>query len=795
MEFKKQELEVIKKYIENSKIKAVNKFDFENKTVEYNPKIKQHIKINSIRGDEEIVRMYILTKLTNELGYPLERIEIEKEYKSGRPNTITSRIDIIVRDKNNNAFLFIELKSPEEFETDKDKVIEDQLFGLAAVEKGKDGNEVKYLVLYSFDIIDSIIEDKCLIIDYEHYPNYTAWELEHNATDTLPSNYGKAIKEPYIKGGKKDLTTNYTHAYLDSIRKNLHNVLWGGGGTDDNDVFSSLTNLILAKIQDESEKKKGEAYDFQIFAYKTDDEEFESNEELFNRINNLYRRALKQRLYINDEEELQKSYVVDTKKFSMSKLKFAISELERYSFVDGKNSLDGKDILGDFFEGIIRDGFKQSKGQFFTHINIVKFMILGLQLDKMAIEKVNTQNEIPYLIDPSAGSGSFLIEYMKFITYILKYKHRDQLDDSRDIEDKFAQWFLPDNRENKWAQDYIYGVEINFNLGTATKVNMILHGDGSTNIFVKDGLLSFDKYVKETSPNALIVSSKNDVYPHEVNEQFDIILTNPPFSVDLDNETKKQVSKNFIFGSKKNSENLFIERWYQLLRPNGRLAAILPESVFDTTENKYIRIFIFKYFEVKAIVSLPITTFAPYTPTKTSILFARKKEIEEVKKWEALWAEKSKKWNWLKTRALNILAVFDGKKEKSRLRSIKDYDENHMKQVLIDLISDHYNVDEELELDEFILKYRDNIEEFCKIDNDTKDIYGRCNTTWVFSKVTQEINNEILYAETENIGYKRTRRGEILTKNDLFRTNKDGSIIIDDNEKSTILDYLREIRW
>lgn len=60
-----------------------------------------------------------------------------------------------------------------------------------------------------------------------------------------------------------------------------------------------------------------------------------------------------------------------------------------------------------------------------------------------------------------------------------------------------------------------------------------------------------------------------------------------------------------MFGEKKNSENLFVERWYQLLRENGRLAAVLPESVFDTTENKYIRLFLYKYFKIKAVVSLP----------------------------------------------------------------------------------------------------------------------------------------------------------------------------------------------
>ena len=39
---------------------------------------------------------------------------------------------------------------------------------------------------------------------------------------------------------------------------------------------------------------------------------------------------------------------------------------KNFSFLEGRSSLDGKDILGDFFENITRDGFKQNKGQFFT---------------------------------------------------------------------------------------------------------------------------------------------------------------------------------------------------------------------------------------------------------------------------------------------------------------------------------------------------------------------------------------------------------------------------------------------
>jgi type I restriction enzyme M protein len=81
--------------------------------------------INEITGDEEMSRAFILTKLVNELGYPADRIEIEREYTAGRPHTITSRIDIIVRDSKGDAFLFIEVKSPDEYASiDKDKTIE-----------------------------------------------------------------------------------------------------------------------------------------------------------------------------------------------------------------------------------------------------------------------------------------------------------------------------------------------------------------------------------------------------------------------------------------------------------------------------------------------------------------------------------------------------------------------------------------------------------------------------------------------------------------------------------------------
>jgi len=69
----------IQAYLDNQKIKVVESYDFDKKKVSYNEKIKGR-SIEKFRGDEEIVRAYLLAKLVNELGYRPERIELEKTY-------------------------------------------------------------------------------------------------------------------------------------------------------------------------------------------------------------------------------------------------------------------------------------------------------------------------------------------------------------------------------------------------------------------------------------------------------------------------------------------------------------------------------------------------------------------------------------------------------------------------------------------------------------------------------------------------------------------------------------------
>ena len=480
----------------------------------------------------------------------------------------------------------------------------------------------------------------------------------------------------------------------------------------------------------------------------------------------------------------------------LNRFKYTITKLEKYSFVDGKNSLEGKDVLGDFFEGIVSQGFKQSKGQFFTHKNIVNTLLFGLQLDDLAINTVNNENRLPLMIDPSVGSGTFLIEYMKFITNTLKRDQVEKLQTKRDVQDNLDSWFMPDNRENRWAKDHLYGIENDFDLGSAAKVNMILHGDGSTNIFIKDGLSSFDHYVNENKHNFLNFNEDGGEYKKKINGKFDVVLSNPPFTIKIDENTKEIIKKTFIFGEIDVSESLFIERYYQLLRENGRLGVVLPESIFDTPSQTYIRLFLLKYFKIKSIVSLPQISFKPYTDTKTSLLFAQKKTASELNDWNEHWNVSSKNWSKLVTRVQNLLDVYVLGKDRKNLKSINSITEKDEK-IIIEKALEGTIQENELKVNksgDLFVKYKEELTNFCKHDKKLENEFGFVNPSWVFNDMSKNINYDIFMAEAENVGYKITTRQNLMRPNDLFDLTPEGKINYDQNGKK-ILNFLRKIQW
>ena len=209
----------------------ISEININEKEVNYSEQIKSSRKLNVLTGDEEIVRAFLINRLVNELDYQSHNIEIEKEYsiKAGH-SKIKPRIDVIVKDENENPFLFIEAKSPSQYESDKSE-IEGQLFALAQAEEKDYKTKVKYLVYYTIEEQNDEIIDKAIIIDFEEYKTFKEWEESGNISiaNKLVAGYGQPKKQALKKGDEKnDLITNIKREEIEGLARNLHNVLWGG---------------------------------------------------------------------------------------------------------------------------------------------------------------------------------------------------------------------------------------------------------------------------------------------------------------------------------------------------------------------------------------------------------------------------------------------------------------------------------------------------------------------------------------------------------------------------------------
>ena len=245
------------------------------------------------------------------------------------------------------------------------------------------------------------------------------------------------------------------------------------------------------------------------------------------------------------------------------------------------------DIKGTVYEELIRNTFEKSDNQqFFTPRQVAEFMVrfTNPQLDQT-------------VCDPACGSGGFLIEASKHIGRILFSQG----------EEEFTA-----NRMAQYLSNHIIGLEIDRRMAWVAQMNLIMHGDGNGNIHHLEG-------------NGSLGFSDNLNHLVKPNE-LDIILTNPPFGSDLSD--KADLSR-YQLGKGRSSRRrgiLFIERCIRWLKPGGRLGIIIEDSVLNGASNEDVRGFVLQHCVVEAVISLPDVTFMPYSSSKTSILFLRKKD-------------------------------------------------------------------------------------------------------------------------------------------------------------------------
>jgi len=652
-------------------------------------------KSRSYKNPEEKIQALTFLKLVLEYNYPVEYIQ---QFVTVQMGVSKKEADLIVyNDKGHKSPLIVVECKKEEISELEFRTAIDQAFSYAVSEGAK------------YVWTTSGIKD-------EYYEVPKEKPKERITVTDIPE-YGKSrvSRYKYVRGGKRkgekfhDIEV-VTQDNLTKVFKQAHNALWGGGELNASEAFDELDKLIFCKIWDERNCKREEPYKFQVIAefIKKEGEEEPSieltNQKLKERINELYAEGRKQ-----DPEVFK-----DPVRLDATKIRTVVGYLQQINL--NKTDLDSK---GRAFETFMGSFFRGDFGQYFTPRPIVKFIVNVLPIKKDS-----------YVLDTSCGSGGFLLHALEKVRLQANEEFPNYKTDPDERVDWKEYW-------HDFAENYLYGIEINEQIARTAKMNMIIHDDGHTNVISCDGLLKIvpqkkpidesdkEREERETSNNNTIqIKGKNKRFKEN---HFDFIITNPPFGSSV-KQTEKAYLHQYGFGQKqvdyldtKNSnvknresqstEVLFIEQAYNFLKEGAYLAMVIPDGVLTNSSMQYVRDSIEEMYQIVAVVSMPQTAFsATGAGVKSSVLFLKKytkkqshsikvlklklqdevkTEYAYIKKTRALEAQKKEK-----TKALNAQHNKDSevlKELKSALT--KEYKEQIDQ--LKDMVDDAYKLSKE----------------------------------------------------------------------------------------------------
>lgn len=280
-------------------------------------------------------------------------------------------------------------------------------------------------------------------------------------------------------------------------------------------------------------------------------------------------------------------------------------------FEDVNLSAIDEDLNGRMFERFLNHQVRGKElGQYFTPRPVVDFMT------RMALHGWDVTDP-PKIIDACAGTAGFLIEAMAHLVSTVRNDSRLTNVQKERLADKIR-------------NDCLFGVEGNLGVTRVARINMYLHGDGGSHVFHGDGL---DRN-PSVSPDMKLERTR------EIKEQsatikpgrFDIALSNPPFSMGYSSgnadERKILEQRGIAKGLTSAKSNLlFLDRYWELLRPGGQLLIVLDDTILNGRTHIKTREWILENFVIVGIHSLPFNAFFKAEANiKTSILHLRKKE-------------------------------------------------------------------------------------------------------------------------------------------------------------------------
>lgn len=282
---------------------------------------------------------------------------------------------------------------------------------------------------------------------------------------------------------------------------------------------------------------------------------------------------------VNKETPIKKSIVKTTFEDANNYMKDGVLLRQIINIIDELDLGDYEEshAFGVIYETILKElQSAGSSGEYYTPRAVTDFMA------KMIKPQIGET-----VADFACGTGGFLTSWLNELLPLVE---------TTEDQEKF------DNS--------IYGIEKKQFPYMLCITNMLLHGIDVPKIYHDNSLL-------------------RDVLDYTEDDQFEVILMNPPYGGNEKNEVKNHFPSDLASSE---TADLFMSVIMYRLKKNGRAAVILPDGFLFGTDNAKMSIKkkIFSEFNLHTVIRMPHSVFAPYTSITTNILFFdRTKPTEE----------------------------------------------------------------------------------------------------------------------------------------------------------------------
>lgn len=253
-------------------------------------------------------------------------------------------------------------------------------------------------------------------------------------------------------------------------------------------------------------------------------------------------------------------------------------------------SIIDADVLGTIYEqylgNILRKTDKRAKltenhahrkeqGIYYTPPKIVSYIVgntLGALLSekKVDVEKVR-------ILDPSCGSGSFLIKAFDFLNYHYQTVSEDYEQTQLDLKTG-----IPFKIKSRILQNNIFGVDLDKQAVEIAQLNLLLKiaEKGHRLPILEQNIRLGNSIINDEKVAGSKAFKWEESFDEIMKTGFDVVIGNPPYGAELNQTEKDFVEIAYPYASSnKNTALIFIGKSLELIRENGYVGLIVPKSL------------------------------------------------------------------------------------------------------------------------------------------------------------------------------------------------------------------------